>query len=214
MGEVGERNSIFVFKGPTEGAFRYAMVSAVAQLGGRLVWDQHPDPMEAKLLTSHKGAVHAAYIHFQDHEVAKRVGISLDIPWINVRIQEGSLWDYSLYRAESHLDNFSTFPEYWDDDEEWIATQRGRPELLARTWGVEQSTIENYLMPWGMDLDEEEGIFRTRLRGKAYPTDQHEYGDIWQMTDFLRALGAHDPNWSEPHSIPRLLEDEPKAYIK
>jgi hypothetical protein len=120
-----------------------------------------------------------------------------------VRIQEGSLWDYSLYDGASHIDNFSTLAEYWDDNPEWIATQRGNPTLLARVWRIDQATVENYLKPWGFELDGDS--FRTSLRGKAYPTDRHEYGDIWQMTDFLRALGAHDPNFDQTHCVPRGL---------
>ena len=109
-------------------------------------------------------------------------------------------------RRSLHVDNFSTLPEYWGGDLEWMATQRGKPELLARCWQIEQSKIENYLKPWGFELDEDEGVINTTLRGKAYPTDQYEYGDIWQMADFLRALGAHDPNFDEPHCIPRDLD--------
>ena len=203
---MGERNSVYVFKGPTLEAFRDTMATVVTRLGGKLDWDARPAPIEANLLTSHKAEVHAAYIDCRGYEVAKGIGVDLKIPWINVRIQEGSLWDYSLYEADSHVDNFSTLPEYWEDDPEWIATQRGNPELLARVWRLDQSTVENYLKPWGFELDEDEDVFNTLLRGKAYPTDCHEYGDIWQMTDFLRALGAHDPNFDQPHCIPRGLQ--------
>lgn len=131
---MGERNSVYVFKGPNLRTFRDTSFSVVADLGGRLDWEVHPEPMQAKLLTSHNGHVHAAYIHSNEYEIAKTLGARLAIPWINVRIQEGSLWDYSLYDAEDHLDNFSTLPEYWEDDPEWLATQRGRPDVLASVW--------------------------------------------------------------------------------
>jgi hypothetical protein len=202
---MGERNSVYVYKGCMPDDFRDTATSVVVELGGRLEWDVHPDPMDAAMLTSHRGLVHAAYIHLKEGEIAKRIGSRLAIPWINIRIQEGSLWDYSLFHGEPHLDNFSTLPEYWEeDDQEWLATQRGKLDVLARTWQVEESAIANYLKSWGYELIGD--AFRTTLRGKAYENDRHEYGDIWQMTDFLRALGAHDPNWGEPHSVPRLLE--------
>lgn len=202
---MGERNSVYVFKGPTLDEFRDTMATVVSRLDGRLDWDARPTPIGANLLTSHNVNVHSAYINCKGYEVATGIGAELRIPWINVRIQEGALWDYSLYEAGSHLDNFSTLPEYWGEDSEWIGTQRGNPELLARIWRIAQSTVENYLKPWGFELDENEGVFNTLLRGKAYQTDRHEYGDIWQMTDFLRALGAHDPNFDQPHCIPRRL---------
>jgi len=203
---MSERNSVYVFKGPTLDEFRDTAVSVVSRLGGHLDWDARPAPIDADLLTSHNSNVHAAYIDCREFEVATGIGTDLKIPWINVRIQEGSLWDYSLYEADSHVDNFSTLPEYWEDDPEWIASQQGNPEVLADCWRIDRSAVENYLKPWGFEVDEDRGVFRTLLRGKAYPTDQYEYGDIWQMTDFLRALGAHDPNFDQPHCIPRGLD--------
>jgi hypothetical protein len=205
---MGERNSVFVFKGPTLDEFRDAMSLVVEQLGGRLEWDARPSPAHAPVTTSHNDNTHAAYIHPKGYEIAMRMGTRLACPWINVRIQEGSLWDYSLYEANRSIDDFSTLPEYWNDDVTWQATRRGNPELLANCWQIEQSRIENYLRPWGFKLDEDEEVFKALLRGKAYPTDRHEYGDIWQMTDFLRALGAHDPTWDQPHCIPRGLDLE------
>lgn len=203
---MGERNSVYVFKGPMKDEFREAIRSAVAELNGHLDWDTHPDPMVANLLTSHNECIHAAYIHQKGYEIATHIGSRLAIPWINVRIQEGSLWDYSLYDGESHIDNFSTYPEYWDDDKMWIQTQRGKPELLARVWQIEQTRIDKYLMPWRYESLVDGILLPSRRRSKAYPTDQYEHGDIWQMTDFLRALGAHDPNLDQPHCIPRQLD--------
>jgi hypothetical protein len=205
---VAERNSVFVFKGPSEEEFHRAMADTVAGLHGRLDWHAHPEPMKSSLLTSHNETVHAAYIHLKGPEISKGVGAQLGIPWMNLRIQEGTLWDYSLYEGNLHVDNFSTLPEYWDDDKEWQSTQRGRPEILARLLKIDQRVIENYLQPWGfMPIDD--GMFETTLRGKAYPTDEFEYGDIWQINDFLRALGAHDPNFDSPHSIARGLTFPP-----
>lgn len=212
---MSESNSVYVFKGPSEDQFRDMAKRVVSDLGGRLEWEIHPDPSDARMTTSHKDSVHAAYIHLKGYEVANQIGLRLAIPWINVRIQEGALWDYSLYSGDTHLDNFSTLPEYWGDDEdededkdeqaEWVATQRGKPDVLANVWQIEQPTIENYLKPWGY-VSIDDGSFDTTLRGKAYAADQCEYGDIWQMTDFLRAMGAHDPNFVSPHCVARYLE--------
>ena len=203
---MSERNSVYLFKGTNTDTFHAATEQAVTELGGNLQWDARPHPYDSNLLTSHHGNVHAAYIHVSGFEIARAIGRRLSIPWINVRIQEGALWDYSLYRGESHLDNFSTLPEYWDDAPESTDRQRGNAQLLADTWSISPYQIERYLVSWGYEEDESAGIFRTTLRGKAYKNDKHEYGDIWQMTDFIRALGAHDPNIGQPHSIPRLLE--------
>lgn len=203
---MGERNSVYVFKGPTKGAFRDAVNAAVTQLGGKLHWAQQSNHDNSNLWTSHSGPVHAAYIHWNDYEIAERVGTDLDVPWINLRIQEGSLWDYSLYRGQVHLHNFSTLPEYWEpDDKDWLATQRGDSHVLAQTWGIDESRIKNYLEPWG-HWDEEQDDLVYTASGKAYDDDRHGYLSIWQMNDFLRALGALDPGWNEPYSIPRGIE--------
>jgi hypothetical protein len=93
---MGERNSVYVFKGPTIDEFRDTMATVVSGLGGRLDWDARPAPMGANLMTSHNANVHAAYVNCRGYEVATGIGTELKIPWINVRIQEGSLWDYSL----------------------------------------------------------------------------------------------------------------------
>ena len=163
---MAERNSVYVFKGPTIEQFRDAFYSVVEGLGGTLNWDTRPEPMGAKLLTSHNGNVHAAYIKCDGYKVAMGIGSKLEMPWINVRIQEGALWDYSLYMADSHLDNFSTMPEYWEEDnDEWLATQRGNPNLLSECWQLDIASIENYLKPWGYEVDEDEGVINTLLQG-------------------------------------------------
>jgi hypothetical protein len=203
---MGERNSVFVFKGPTLEEFQTAFCEVVRQLGGRCVWDERPPAMKSLLLTSHKDRIHAAYIHWEEYKIASALGKRMKIPWINVRIQEGSLWDYSLYQGSEKLDNFSTMPEYWDSNPEFLANWRGNADVLANVWNIEKSRFENYMRPWYGGIDEDNCIVHnSELTGRAYPEDQFEFGDIWQMTDFLRALGAHDPNWDKPECVPRLL---------
>ncbi len=202
---MGERNSVYVYKGLTLEEFRGAIESVATELKGQIAWDEHPQPFSAGLLTSHHGRVHAAYFSQGDFEFAKRVGSRVDGPWINVRIQEGSLWDYSLYQGPAHVQNFSTWPEYWGEtDRKWLQAQRGNAAQLAEIWQIEPANIANYLLPWKYRSLRRGGM-RVARRGKAYEQDQFEYGDIWQMTDFLRALGAHDPNFSEPNSIARSM---------
>jgi hypothetical protein len=180
------------------------MATVVEELGGYLDWNSHPAIAEANLLTSHGSNTQAAYIACKGYDIAEGVAGVLGIPWMELRIQEGALWDYSLHEAETIIDNFSTLPEYWGDPT-WLEIQRAKPGVLARSWQIEESKIENYLRPWGYQLDEATGVFETKLRGKAYPADRYEYGEIWQMTDFLRALGVQDPGEGPPHGTPREL---------
>lgn len=193
---MGEALTLRVFKGPDRNEFRSAVEAVVTRYAGRVSWEDAPLVPNEDFRTSHSGNVHAVYLpglSGADHLLCMRIGEKLSTPWLELRVQEGCLWDYSLYVGSTHLDDFSTLPEYWGEDEEWNATQRGNPQLLGATWDIKQSRIERYLCPWGFEMDEDEGVFDTLLRGKAYEQDDFEYGDIWQMLDFLRALGAVDP---------------------
>ena len=142
--------------------------------------------------------------------------------WMELRIQEGSLWDYSLYRGDAHLHNFSTWPTYWDTDRQFVESQRGNVDQLVQSWGCEKQRVANYLRQWkekfhwysyplgwikwlySPPIVMSTGHWYFRLfnpiellpHGKAYDSDEHEYGDIWQVLDFLRALGATDPTYS------------------
>lgn len=120
-------------------------------------------------------------------------------PFMEARIQEGSHWDYSLYRGLQHLDQFSTYPQYWDDEEDPIGTlyASGWPEMLALVFGVPRERFERYLRQWYSDWDEDEEEFRTKLEGKAYPEDKNPYGSYEQLWDFLDSLGIHDPGSKE-----------------
>lgn len=92
-------------------------------------------------------------------------------------------------------------PQYWEsgestDDE--IAQWKGNSELFAKVWDVPVERIRHYLVNWGYrNLDD--GQFTFCLKGKAYSTDQFEYGNHEQFFDFLEAIGGVEP--SEYHSI-------------
>jgi hypothetical protein len=193
---MGESLTLRVFKGPDRNGFRTAVEEVVEKHSGQVWWQDAPLEPNEDFRTTHNGNVHVVYLpHLlgADYLVCMKIGERLSIPWLELRVQEGSLWDYSLYAGSRHLDDFSTLPEYWGQGEEWNATQRGNPRLLARTWEIRQNDIEGYLRAWGYEEDAEEGTFRTLLQGKAYEQDEFEYGDIWQMFDMLRALGAVNP---------------------
>lgn len=195
---MGERLTLRVFKGPSKLQFRRVVEDVAIRHGGFVEWDAIPDDEWLDFRVSHQETVHTVLLPYRDgadYFFCKRVAEQLAVPWIELRIQEGTFWDYSLFFAGEHLDNFSTLPEYWGEDDTWNRTQRGNAQLLATTWRIERHQIERYLLPWGFQRieDEEYGAFQTTRRGKAYDRDQHEYGDIWQLHDFLRAIGGVDP---------------------
>lgn len=199
---MSERLTVRLFKGPTQREFEEGVTRIARSHGGDILWDTDPQFPVDGCRTSHHDDVQVLWMRYQangaDSLLCMKLGDKLNVPWMEARVQEGSHWDFSLYLGGEHLDTFSTLPEYWVDmtclsaeDREFLDSRRGRPDVLAKTWNVPQSSIENYMRAWGWHASEEEvGIHETLLRGRAYAKDECEYGDIWQLYDFLRALGA------------------------
>jgi hypothetical protein len=122
----------------------------------------------------------------------------LKCPWIELRIQLESHWDYTLYLSNSMADNFSTLPEFWDQGLEFEAARRGDPHKLASLWSVPVEEIERYYVPWSSErVGDEEFSHR-----KAYERDANGYGDYLQMLDFMRVLGIGDPRGIDGRPVP------------
>ena len=138
-------------------------------------------------------------------------------PYMEARIQEGSHWDYSLSRGMQHLDQFSTFPQYWEGEEDEIESlyNQGWPEMVSLVFGVPIERFDRYLRHWYSDWDEQADDYKTKLEGKAYPEDRSPYRDYEQMWDFLRSLGIHDPCANAPETFEWSLElPEPSSCNK
>lgn len=193
---MSERLTLRAFKCPSEEQFLDVFAARVERCGGEIHWHSTEAAAGEDLRTTHQGDVHMLYLPYlsgADYLLCRLLGAALDAPWIETRIQAGSLWDYSLYCGAAHVDDFSTLPEYWDEeDTEAIVQPAGDPEKLSLLWRVPRERIDRYIRHWGM-IPVNESTFRSKLQGKAYQTDEHEYGNIYQMFDFLAALGARDP---------------------
>jgi hypothetical protein len=200
---LGMCYTLRLFKGVDANTMRTAMAQVAASLGGSIRWGQAGTGDQDLRLDCQRD-VHTVYLPCQaiDFTFCEEVGRRLGVPWIELRIQEGSLWDYAVYRGAECLDTFSVCPQYWDGgeaDAETLEQWRGKPEILAAAWGLPVERIRNYLVNWGYRADKVEGIFEHQLRGKAYASDEYEYGDYEQFFDVLKALGGHEP--LERHTI-------------
>jgi len=194
---MSTRLQLRLFRGGTAATFREAVGQATSSLGGTIALDQH-GPGASDLRFSSRGEVHSLYIPYQDAALpfCQEIGRILDCPWIEIRIQEGALWDYALYRGSECVDTFSVAPEYWEEPEditvEYLLRWRGDPQKLAALWQLPLASIERYIVSWGFHVvDEDTSDFR--LKGKAYPTDEYEYGNSEQMYDVLKTLGGEFP---------------------
>lgn len=212
---MANRNKYGLFRIGDADRFRVEASSAAENMGGKLNWT-NPAEDERMFYYDVSGDVHTVLMAFRGGvsslfrlELAKR----LTCPWIELRIQEGSIWDYSLYLGDELIDNFSVYPDYWvgagGGDAAYYEARKGNPALLADVWGVPLERIERYLIQWEMRPNPgvevlvinppdpvpvpEETIAIAWPLGKAYPWDEYEYGDAYQAFDVLRALGGKHP---------------------
>jgi hypothetical protein len=102
-------------------------------------------------------------------------------------IHDDDLWLYEFYVAGQLTNKFNTIPSYWkrltpEQESEW----RGDADLLAHHWpGLSADSVRRYL--------HHQSDGPNTFSGKAYPDDEFEYGDCWQLADFLRKLGTPYP---------------------
>ena len=116
---MSERLILRLYKGGSTAEFRaYAERTALA-VGGQLRWGTHGTHAQDFRFHS-DGIHHTVYIPYQgsDFTYCLELGRMSQLPWIELRIQEGSLWDYGLYRGAEIADDFSPWPEYWEDPKE------------------------------------------------------------------------------------------------
>jgi hypothetical protein len=226
-----------LFKGCTQSELRDAIVATLTAFGARAKWDAE-DGDGLPLQIHSNGDVHTLYFGYSGgvYGFFKYIGSHLQCPWMEARIQEGDHWDYSLMCGDADIHSFSTHPQYFSgDDPEAIREYQGNPAELARVWGVPKERIERYVAQWepvGTEIVESQfpnmktvvinpetgktsvvdGELQSkfRLKGKAYPEDMCDYGDCWQLLDFIRALGGDNPDKGSKHRL--LFQDNSEIY--
>ncbi|MCE9611872.1 MAG: hypothetical protein K8R23_16870 [Chthoniobacter sp.] len=192
---MGARLQIGVFRECDRSRFELALETVAKELGVRITLDEAPSPPAKDCRTAHAQGVQSIYLPYLsgvEHQLITGLGRKLDCAWMMLYLQEGSIWEYRLYRADRCLDNFSVAPQYWTDSKEFTAQRRGNPRLLSETWGTPVEELQRYIADWQMrDIDDD--TFEFALKGKAYPHDRSDYGAPNQVFDFLQALGGMDP---------------------
>jgi hypothetical protein len=183
--------------------FHQVIDRAVMKLGGSIIWGREGEGDQDFRLQSIE-STHTLYLPYQpgDYQFLTHLGQLSGLPWIELRIQEGTLWDYALYQGNECIDLFSVCPQYWHGgqiDQDEFTRWQGRPELLAKVWGLPVEKVKNYLVNWGYQIVPDTGLFQFQLRGKAYPDDEYSYGEYEQFFDVLRTLGGIEP--SQRHTL-------------
>lgn len=199
---MAQRFKLRLYKGPSGSTMRQVMSDVALSLGGAITWSKPASGVQ-DLRMAHVGDVHTLDIPYQggiEFLFCKDVGSRLGGSWLELRIQEGSIWDYALYRGGKMLDKFSVCPQFWEGgelDAKEMEAWKGKPAVLAEAWGLPVDGIRNYLVNWG--YRNRPDTFDFELKGKAYSTDEHSYGNYEQFFDVLNVLGGKEP--MEQHTI-------------
>lgn len=121
-------------------------------------------------------------------ERISRLSKATGAPTFGLHIHDDDLWMYCLYSSGDLVDQFNPIPDYWkdipvDEKNEW----KGNPDVIVQHWsGLKKEEIEKYLI-----FHDTPGVDSS---SKAYPTDEFEPWDAWQVSDFLSKLGTPYPD--------------------
>jgi hypothetical protein len=144
---------------------------------------------------------------FDWDDASSELSRRLHKPVFSLHIHDGNLWMYVLYENGEIVDQFNPVPDYWQelDEAERLSWRGNASEIVRRVPHLKPEQIANYLVQWG---DE---VFESDERKKAYPTDEHYYGDDWQLTDFMKQLKLDYPidDRGEPHGTTYRFKCEP-----
>lgn len=197
-----------LFRTADVAGFRRAFQDVARSLGGSIEWNRAGRDEEL-FRTGISPTVQTLSLHGGGAwELLHPAAAALNVPWMDLRIDEEALWAYLLMVGADLIDRFSTLPQYWDHPKEpdpaALAEYAGKPRLLAEVWQVPLERIERYFVNWGMQSDpDDSGVWDAVMTGKAYESDQHPYGDCRQMFDFLAALGGAIPDVDHRVVLPK-----------
>lgn len=173
------------------------------QLGGVLESEQNVQRAVEGLKASHEIFNSVGYysekddrvlLFFDDYdsgaeEALEELSRKLETAAFYFHIHDGDLWMYHFYVKGVELDKFNTQPDYWEElTDEQKKAWAGKPAVIEAHWSdVRKEDIERYFLHHNDNSISE----------KAYPEDEFEPWDIWQLTDFTAKLGIPYPDEEE-----------------
>ena len=125
------------------------------------------------------------------------VGQQLGCVWMDVRYQDGDAWDLSAYEDAEHRVSHNVNPWAYDE-EEFVNAQYDQKAVdfrinrVCELWPEQAPRIRRHLLPWREPIVREGVTNFVARTGKAYETDEHEYGDANQVLDFLKQFGIDE----------------------
>jgi hypothetical protein len=76
------------------------------------------------------------------HRVAKQLSEKLDCPALAVMNHDDDILAYALYRNGALLDDYSSWPDYWEESDEPAAPRGGNAHTLCETFGMPGNAAE------------------------------------------------------------------------
>lgn len=122
--------------------------------------------------------------------VFEPVGYQFGGIWMDVRYQDGDWWDLTIFHGTEHKCSHNVNP--WAGELRHRYNQDHidyRIKRVLELWPQQARRIEHYLLPWRTPVTRSGKQRFVPRRGKAYETDEYEYGDAYQLHDFIRAFG-------------------------
>ncbi|MDO1448045.1 hypothetical protein Q0590_17360 [Rhodocytophaga aerolata] len=168
-----------------ETSLRKFATNAEGGLLGEEVEEDHPN---LAIISEH--GQHTTVLYPNDFiewdDASAFLSLDLQTSVFSFHIHDEDLWMFQLFHKGQLVSRFNPVPDYWQDvisDQELQSWQGNAPEIVQYVSGLSAATIEKYFVRWD-DLGEED---------KAYPDDEFEYGDCWQIVDFMAKLGMEYP---------------------
>lgn len=120
------------------------------------------------------------------YETSTFISRNLNALVMSIHIHDDILWMFELIFEGEIVAKFNTIPDYWNEmSEDEINQWNCSAELISKyITNAQAKDIENYLIQWE-NLDPK--------ASKAYPDDEYNYGNCWQVLDFLKKLGINYP---------------------
>ncbi|WP_038159737.1 hypothetical protein [Verrucomicrobium sp. BvORR106] len=145
-----------------------------------------------------------------------------NLDFLAITFMDDDCWSYALTQAGKPVDRFATLPDH-DTPFELRDTVKGDPAKLEAVLGIDPKVSTKYLRWWRTPQDttgwseEKEDEYFDQLDnldnppGKANEGDEAEYGDAWQMLDFVRAIGGLWPPKNDGRWIQYKLQKATKG---
>ena len=108
------RHTVWAYRYSDLEAFKEAMRAAAEKGDGSFQADKPPETYDTRVWVSEGPNAISVVYPSRDNifQFIRELSWALGgAPFPAAHIQEGSLWDYSLYRGGDALDTFSTFPQ-------------------------------------------------------------------------------------------------------